>query len=73
MARSHNKNSKIYSDLLKRVESKKCTPSIRRHYEAVPKLHIGASIWIFGIVMTLKTVAICTCTVFCQIENIPEY
>ena len=37
--------------MLKRDESKKCTIPIRHHYETVPKIHIDASIWIFGIVM----------------------
>ena len=33
------------------VELKKCTIPIRHHYEAVPKIHIDAPIWIFVIVM----------------------
>ena len=47
---SHN-DSKIYSAMLKLVESKKCTLSICQHYEAVPKIHIDAPILIFGIFM----------------------
>ena len=43
--------SKTYSAMLKWVDSKKCTLSMRHHYEAVPKIHIDASIWIFGIFM----------------------
>ena len=42
-AGSHN-GSKIYSAMLKRVESEKCTIPIRHFYEAVPKIHIDASI-----------------------------
>ena len=37
----------VYSKL----DSKKCTIPIRHHYEAVPKIHKDAPIWIFGIVM----------------------
>ena len=49
--KSPHNDSKIYSGMLKQVKSKKYTPSKRHHYEAVPKIHIDASIWIFGIVM----------------------
>ena len=62
---SHS-DSKIDSAMLKRVESKKCTLSIRHHYEAVSKIYIDARIWIFGIVMWLCQYG------FSQTENISE-
>ena len=46
----HN-DSKIFSAKLMQVELKKCMLSIHHHYEAVPKIHIDAPIWIYGIVM----------------------
>ena len=61
------KQGHIYSHdtaMLKRVETKQCTLSIRHHYEAVPKIHIDASIWILA--------SICDCGSN-QIEYITKF
>ena len=44
---THN-DFKTFSAMLKRVASKKCMIAIRRHYEAVPLVHIDVPIWILA-------------------------